>query len=344
MESNVRTVLNAQVALSAGVPILGRMAVPYPIAPQLARLEEDLPRGDGWVYEPKWDGFRAILFKEGRKVRLQSRNGKDLSHRFLEVQRAALRLPDSVLDGELVVVIGGRLEFDGLISRLEGGASSPPAFVAFDALSWGDDDLRTQPFAKRRAVLEELEPNPFIQVTPQTSDVEAARNWLTDSFAMGFEGVVAKKSALRYMAGERSMVKVKHYESIDVVVAGYTGNKGQPRALVVGLYDSDGRLHHVGTTSMLREADRIKVAALPLSENSFTGLQPDLNRWQSHRLAAWFPVAPELVGEVAFNRLDGMRFRHSIKFLRWRPDRSPESCTYAQLARFRLITSSSDAP
>lgn len=312
----------------------------YPIAPQLARLEEKLPQGDGWVYEPKWDGFRAILFKEGRKVRLQSRNGKDLSHRFREVQRAALRLPDSVLDGELVVVSGGRLEFDGLISRLEGNRSSPPAFVAFDALAWEDEELMAQPFSNRRAALEQMEPNPFIQVTPQTSDIEAARNWLTDSFVMGFEGVVAKKTALRYMPGERAMVKVKHYESIDVVVAGYTGSEGQPRALVVGLYDSQGLLHHVGTTSMLRDSDRTKVAALPLSENAFTGLQPDLNRWQSHRLSEWFPVAPELVCEVAFNRLDGMRFRHSIKFLRWRPDRDPMSCTYEQLARFKLVTNS----
>lgn len=320
------------------------MHAPYPIAPQLARLEEKLPDGNGWVYEPKWDGFRAILFKEGTKVRVQSRNGTDLSHRFPEVQRAALSLPDSVLDGELVVVIAGRLEFDGLISRLEGNGSSPPAFVAFDALFLGEEDLRPEPFSERRAVLEQLEPNPFIQVTPQTADVVAARNWLTDSFAMGFEGVVAKKLALRYMAGERSMVKVKHYESIDAVVAGYTGSEGRPRALVVGLYDSDGLLHHVGTTSMLRDPDRTKVAALPLSENAFTGLQPELNRWQSHRLAAWFPVAPELVCEVAFNRLDGMRFRHSIKFLRWRPDRHPESCTYEQLARFRPATNSALAP
>jgi ATP-dependent DNA ligase len=312
--------------------------IPFPIAPQLAKLEPALPRGDGWVYEPKWDGFRAILFKERRRVRVQSRNGKDLAHRFPEVVRAATSLPDCVVDGELVAVVNGRLEFEGLISRLDGGVSSPPAFIAFDLLSWLDEDLRSRSFGNRRRRLEEIVTSAFIQTTQQTPDIEAAEQWLQESFTYGFEGVVAKKTSMPYMAGQRSMVKVKHYESCDVVVGGYTGSKDEPRGLIVGLYDAACRLHHVGTTSALGETDRAKALQLKTSENHFTGQQPGLTRWQSHRFEEWIPVEAEMVCEIAFNRLDGTKFRHSVRFLRWRPDRDPLSCTYDQLAR--LMSSS----
>lgn len=306
----------------------------HPLKPQLARLEDRLPKGAGWVFEPKWDGFRCILFKSGREVFLQSRNGKDLSRSFPEVVRAAQHLPDCVLDGELVAIRNGRQDFESLLGRLAGDGQEEVSLVLFDALWWGEADLRSQPFARRRTVLEHLA-SPHLQTTPQTGDRAVAECWLHDSFVLGFEGVVAKKSSLPYQPGERCLVKVKHFESVDVVVGGYTGRPGDLRGLVVGLYDDDGIFHHVGTTSLVPAAVRATGAALAPAENTFTGQQPGRSRWPSHRFDEWVPVEATAVCEIEFSRLDGTRFRHSVRFLRWRPDLDPSGCTFAQLDRFR---------
>lgn len=308
----------------------------YPIQPQLARLQARLPSGPGWVYEPKWDGFRCILFKLGSSIRLQSRNGKDLSRTFPEIVQAARELPDCVLDGELVAISNGRQDFEALLDRLAGNNGEPVSLVLFDAVAW-KADLRPLPFADRRSELANLPQSPYLQLTPQTKDVSVAELWLHQSFALGFEGVVAKKLALPYQPGERCLIKVKHFETVDVVVGGYTGEPGDPRALVVGLYDDKEVLHHVGTTSMLTGPPRALAATLTRSENFFTGLQPGRIRWPSHQFDDWVPVEPGKVCEIEFSRLDGMRFRHSVRFVRWRPDLNPSQCTYEQLARFRPV-------
>lgn len=316
--------------------------LPYPIQPQLARLQDRLPSGSGWVYEPKWDGFRCILFKLGASVRLQSRNGKDLSRTFPEIVQAAKDLPDCVLDGELVAITKGRQDFEALLDRLAGTSGEPASLVIFDAVAWDRADLRPLPFSERRDELANFPQSAYLQLTPQTDDLSIAELWLHQSFVLGFEGVVAKKLSLPYRSGERCLVKVKHFESVDVVAGGYTGVPGEPRALVVGLYDEEGVLHHVGTTSMLPGPARAFVASFPPSRNFFTGLQPGRIRWPSHQFDDWVPVEPNTACEIEFSRLDGMRFRHSVRFVRWRPDLDPSQCTYEQLARYRMSVGPAD--
>lgn len=308
--------------------------LPHPIVPQLCRLQDSLPTQRGWVYEPKWDGFRCLLFKQGARVRLQSRNGKDLSGSFPEIVRAAARLTDCVLDGELIAILDGRQDFDSLLARLAGSRGEEVSMVLFDALAWDGTDLRDLSFAARRQALESLTPCPYLQPTLQTDDPAVAEAWLHNSFRLGFEGVVAKKPHLPYRSGDRCMVKVKHFETADVVVGGYTGTPGEPHGLVLGLYDRRGVLHHVGTTSMLSGAMRAAAVALTPSANRFDGLQPGRGRWASAQFDEWVPVDPCAVCEIQFNRLDGMKFRHSVRLVRWRPDLKPSECTYEQLRRF----------
>lgn len=307
--------------------------LPYPVVPQLCRLQDRLPAQPGWLYEPKWDGFRCLLFKQGAKVRLQSRNGKDLSGSFPEIVRAAGRLPDCVLDGELVAILNGRQDFDSLLSRLAGSRVEEVALVLFDALAWSGSDLRNLPFSARRRALESAGPCSYLQTTPQTDDPDVAGAWLHNSFSLGFEGVVAKRPHLPYRSGDRCLVKVKHFETADVVVGGYTGTPGKPHGLVLGLYDQHGVLHHVGTTSMLSGEFRAAALELNASENRFDGMQPGRGRWASARFDEWVSVDPCAVCEIAFNRLDGMKFRHSVRLVRFRPDLDPSDCTYQQLAR-----------
>jgi ATP-dependent DNA ligase len=313
----------------------------YPISPQLARLEDKLPSGDGWAYEPKWDGFRCILFKRGSSIRLQSRNGKDLARSFPEAAGACRDLPDCVLDGELVACRNGRQDFELLLDRLARQGKEPVDFVAFDALEVDGTDLRHEAFLERRGALRSLSSNRNLVITPQTDDLSVAELWLSESFALGFEGVVAKRLDLPYQSGERCLVKVKHYESVDVVVGGYTGSPGDPRGLIVGLYDREGTFHHVGTTSLVPRRVRAEAAALQRSDNRFDGLQPGRIRWPSHQFDDWIPVEPSVACEIQFSRLDGMRFRHSVRFVRWRPDLDPTVCTYEQLERFRSPQASS---
>lgn len=309
--------------------------LPYPIVPQLARLQERLPARGDWLYEPKWDGFRCLLFKQGRSVRLQSRNGKDLSGSFPEIARAARMLPDCVLDGELVAIRDGRQDFESLLGRLAGGGREEVTLIFFDALAWEGLDLRSLSFVERRGHLDRMPQSPFLQITPQTGAVEVAEAWLHQSFVLGFEGVVAKKPLLPYQSGDRCLVKVKHFETVDVVIGGYTGTAGAPRALILGLYDEAGVLHHVGTTSVLTGELRAQAGLLIPSGNHFDGQQPGHSRWPSARFEEWVPVEPVKVCEIEFNRLDGMRFRHSVRLVRFRPDLDPAGCTYAQLDRFR---------
>ncbi|HVE75177.1 MAG TPA: ATP-dependent DNA ligase [Actinomycetota bacterium] len=299
------------------------------VRPMLCRLEEKLPSGPDWVFEPKWDGFRGILFKDGGRVRLASRNGKDLGAYFPNLIAAAASLPDCAIDGEIVAVKDGKQEFE-LLQQALAGSKVPVALVAFDQLWLDGVDLTGDSFDTRRSSLEEsISPTEEFQVTPQTHDRRLAEEWIRDLAPMGFEGVVAKRKSFSYKPGERAMVKVKHWETSDFVVGGYTGPLGDPRALLLGAFDSKGVLHHVGGTgflsSELREAFKAHLGELE-GGSGFTGIQPSANRWQSHRLTNWVPVTPRLVIEVLYNRMDSGRIRHSARFVRWRPDKRPEEC------------------
>lgn len=311
------------------------MGLPFaiPLDPMLCRLEDDLPVRGEWVYEPKWDGFRGLLAKDGDRVRLHSRNRKDMSHWFPDVISISAALPDSVLDGELVALDGKRQDFE-LLQQALAGQSVPVAFIAFDLPSVFGEDLRGAPFLQRRERLVELAKEfQTIQVTPQTADRELAQSWLRTLLPLGFEGVVAKKTSDGYLSGQRAMVKVKHRETADLVVGGYTGSAGEPRALLLGAYDDKGLLHNIGATTYLPAALRIQLANLkPLPDrSSFTGRPPELSRWQSNRYEEWTAVEPLLVAEVSYNRIDSGRFRHAAQFVRWRPDKNARDCLISDL-------------
>jgi ATP-dependent DNA ligase len=311
----------------------------------LARLEAEIPVGGGWVYEPKWDGFRGLIFKDATSVYISSRNAKSLHPYFPELVEAALRsLPEAcVLDGEIVVAHEGRLDFQALLERLDARRSGPEArpaapacFVAFDLLALGEVDLRPAGFGERRRQLEgAVEPQTDVVVTPQTDDPEVARGWLEDLADRGFEGIVAKQTCLPYRPGRRAMVKVKRWRSADLVVAGYLGPPGDPWSLLLGVYDGQGVLHHVGQTVPFspreRAGLRARVAPLEGGRSFGGGLMPGRSRWEHQRFDSWVPLTPALVCEVAFTALDGRRLRHSARFIRWRPDKDPADCTYREL-------------
>ena len=327
-----------------------------PLPPMLARLARELPRGN-YLYEPKWDGFRCLAFRDGGEVDLRSRNQRPLARYFPEIVDALLTLPHQrlVLDGELVIAGREHLDFVALLARLHPAASrierlrveTPAWFVAFDLLAVGDEDLRERPFVERRARLEELlgEARPPLALTPATSDEEVAAAWLDR-----FEGVVAKHRELRYEAGRRAMVKVKHERSADCVVAGFRWlvDRPLPSSLLLGLYE-DAELRHVGIAAGFAEArrrqllERLAPLIVPLAghpwehgfrlEGSPTGrLKGSAGSWTPGEMEQdWVPVVPELVAEVAYDQLDDRRFRHPGRFRRWRPDRDPGSCTFDQL-------------
>ncbi|MFL5925096.1 MAG: ATP-dependent DNA ligase [Gaiellaceae bacterium] len=327
------------------------------ITPMLARLARELPVGD-YLYEPKWDGFRCLAFREGGEVDLRSRNGRPLARYFPEVVEALLVLPEGrfVLDGELVVAGEDALDFLALMARLHPAASrverlreeTPASFVAFDLVAAGGEDLAERPFAQRRARLEQLVGlvAPPLALTPVTADVKVARAWLDR-----FEGVVAKHRELRYEPGRRVMVKVKHERTADCVVAGFRWlvERPLPSSLLLGLYDDGGELRHVGVAAGFSEAlrrellDRLAPLAVPLEGHTWeqgfrlpgspTGrLKGSAGSWIPGEMEQdWVPVAPELVAEVAYDQLDGHRFRHAGRFQRWRPDRDAQSCRVDQL-------------
>jgi ATP-dependent DNA ligase len=339
------------------------LPVPPPVSPMLAKLTRDLPVGDGWCYEPKWDGFRCIIFRDGDDVELGSRNERPLTRYFPEILpqlRAALPT-QAVVDGELVIATERGLDFDLLSNRIHPAASrvqmlaeqTPSSFVAFDLLAEGSDDLRPTPFAERRARLEALlrDAEPPIHLTPLTGDPDVAHDWFERFEGAGLDGVVAKRADEPYLEGKRTMQKVKHLRTADCAVAGYRRHKDGAGvgSLLLGLYDSHGDLHHVGVASSFAAPLRAELAEelAPLEAGAlddhpwrdWAAAQADAttrmpgagNRWNANKDMSWTPIRVERVAEVAYEHLQGDRFRHTARFQRWRPDRDPSSCTYEQL-------------
>ena len=326
------------------------LPVEPPVEPMLARLEDAIPEGPGWLYEPKWDGFRAIVFRDGSRIHIGSRRRQPLERYFPELVRAIDdELPQRcVVDGEIVIAGPSGLDFEALLLRIHPAASrinalareAPSRFVAFDVLALEDDDLRAERFVVRRAALERmLEGATQAFVTPQTADPEEAARWFDRFEGAGLDGVVAKREDVPYLPGERVMVKVKHERTADCVVGGYRLSKSGDGvgSLLLGLYDRAGILHNVGATSAFSAGERRELLTLlrPLEGGtSFVGGRSPggPSRWRQGVDTAWVSLEPELVCEVAFDHLQGDRFRHLTRFLRWRPDKDPRECTYDQLA------------
>jgi len=306
-----------------------------PLAPQLARSRESLPRDGGWAYEPKWDGFRAIAFVDGTLSDLQSRGGKPLARYFPELAFPAGRY---VLDGEIVIDgPDGVPDFDALsqrihpaVSRIERLAAETPArFIAFDLLAHEDESLLERPFAERRAALEALVRAP-VELSPLVRDADEAEGWLHTT-----EGVVAKQLDAPYEPGKRTrMVKVKRVRTIDCVVVGWRPGKeeGTVGSLILGLYEPGGELKVVGHTSGFRGAEKRElVGRLAPYETGERG-SADPSRWKSDKELEWVSLRPELVVEIAFEQVSGQRIRHGTKLLRWREDKPPAECRIEQLA------------
>jgi ATP-dependent DNA ligase len=303
-----------------------------PVDPQLARSRAELPAGEEWAYEPKYDGFRAIVFVDGKEVTVQSRGGKPLGRYFPELAFPAGRY---VLDGEIVVdAASGREDFGALQQRIHPAASriallaeqTPARYIAFDLLARGDETLLARPFAERRALLERLP----LGATPLTRLREEAEPWLLQG-----EGVVAKDVNAPYRPGQRAgMVKVKRVRTIDAVIVGYRPGKeaGTIGSLILGLYDEAGKLHVVGHSSGLRAAE--KRALLRRLQRYETGNRGhgDPSRWKSDKELEWIELRPELVVEVTFDHTSGGRIRHGTKILRWREDKRPQECALVQLS------------
>ena len=343
----------------------------------LARLARELPVGGGLRYEPKWDGFRCLAFRSdgangddgtggtGGTVDLRSRNQRPLARYFPEVVEAVAGLPQRglVLDGELLVIRGGRADFAALMSRLHPAASrvallareAPARFVVFDLLAVGDTAVLDRPFAERRRRLEAVmaDAAPPLHLSPSTPDPAVARTWLAAYSGSGIDGVVAKGAGSTYEPGRRTMTKVKLDETADCVVAGFRWMLDRPlvASVLLGLYDDAGVLHHVGVVSALRRPlrEEITVRLAPLVvpleghpwergfalEGGQAGRLPgSAGRWTPD-LVHWVPVAPALVCEVAYDQVDGHRLRHAARWRRWRPDRDPGSCRVEQLDRPR---------
>ena len=333
-----------------------------PVKPMLAKPVAKIP--PDMHYEAKWDGFRAIVFRDGDEVEFGSRTGKPLTRYFPELVEAVReRVPERcVLDGEIVIAREGRLDFDALTERIHPAESrvrllaerTPASFVAFDLLALADESLVDVPLGDRRALLERelATATSPVHVAPATTDIEVAQRWFQQYEGAGLDGVIAKPLALRYRQDERLMFKVKHERTADVVVAGYRLHKSGPvvGSLLLGLYDTQGALQHVGVSaafSMKRREELIGELE-PLRMESAEGhpwaawaeeaahetarLPGAPSRWSGKKDLSWVPLRPERVCEVAYDHMEnGQRFRHTARFRRWRPDRTPESCTYAQL-------------
>ncbi len=309
-----------------------------PVEPQLARSKPELPVGEQWVYEPKYDGFRAIAFVDGEECTIQSRSGKPLSRYFPELQFPPGRY---VIDGEIVIDgSDGQQDFDALQQRIHPAQSritmlseqTPARYVAFDLLASGEESLLERPLAERRRELEELVSEP-ISLTPMTRSPEEAEPWLHAG-----EGVVAKDCNAPYRPGQRTgMVKVKRVRTIDAVVAGYRPGK-EPEtvgSLILGLYDSGGKLHVVGHSSGLRAGEkRALVGRLAAYETGKRG-HGDPSRWKNEKELEWIELRPELVVEVTFDHASGGRIRHGTRILRWREDKPPEECRIEQMQSYR---------
>ncbi len=318
--------------------------------PMEATAADELPHGYGWQYEPKWDGFRCLAFKDGEKVDLRAKSGKPLSRYFPEVVDLLKTLPAKrfVLDGELTIAIDGALSFDALQMRLHPAESrirklaveTPATLIVFDMLLDPDGrDLRAAPLSERRAALEQFASGASsddLVLSPSTQDREEAMHWLEGSGGP-IDGVIAKRRDGPYLAGERAMVKVKRLRTADCVVGGfrYASKSRLVGSLLLGLYDEEGRLHHVGFTSTLSAAERPALTArleALIEAPGFTGNAPGgPSRWSTERSGEWEPLRPELVVEVRYDHVTGDRFRHGTKLLRWRLDKAPRQCTFEQI-------------
>src|SRR5579872_1510176 len=330
-----------------------------PLLPMLAKRVDELPPGDDWIFEPKWDGFRALIFRDRDEIFIQSRDEKPLNRYFPEVEQALRSaLPSRcVLDGEIVIVQDGELDFDSLQLRLHPAASRvkllsnqiPASVVFFDLLCEGKRDLRNEPFQARRRELESMLASaaPPIHLTPATQDRDLAADWFRR-----FDGVVAKQISGTYEPNKRVMLKVKHERDCDCVVAGFRWHKKGDRTLVgsllLGLFDDSGALQHVGVCASFSNAKRLELAEFlkPYRKDalanhpwkawsdseSVSGRMPGgQSRWSQGKDLSWEPLRPELVVEVAYDHMQGDRFRHTAQFRRWRSDKKPADCTYEQL-------------
>jgi ATP-dependent DNA ligase len=305
-----------------------------PILPQLARSRSGLPTGDGWAYEPKWDGFRAIAFVDGDEVELQSRNGRDLTRYFPEVRFARGRY---ILDGEIVIHgPSGRQEFELLGQRIHPAKSrvamlaekTPATYIAFDLLARDDELLLELPYLERRAALEALVASP-VELTPMVRTAAEAEHWLQEA-----EGVIAKEAAAVYKPGERvGMIKVKRVRTIDAVVMGWRPGKAENTvgSLILGLYGEDGRLHEVGHSSGFTAKEKRELVGkfAPYETGERGSGEP--SRWTMGRELEWVMMRPELVVEVSFDHVSDGRIRHGAKVQRWRDDKAPRECLLDQL-------------
>lgn len=345
-----------------------KLALPFqpPVDPMLAKLAAGLPDGDTWLFEPKWDGFRALVFKSGADVYIQSRDMKPLGRYFPELE-VSLResLPDRcVLDGEVVIAHDGKLDFEAMLLRIHPAASRvkllaqehPSSYVAWDLLALGDEDLRELGQLQRRERLEQALAgvNPPVHVSPMTRDRAVAQDWFQRFEGAGLDGVMAKPESLVYTPGKRAMLKIKHARTADCVVAGFrwykNGRDTLVGSLLLGLYDDQGVLHHVGITSAFKQEVRAQLAEMlePLRENALENhpwrdwadfqdvetaqrLPGATSRWNRKKDLSWEPIRLELVCEVGYDHLQGTRFRHATHFKRWRPDKPPADCRYDQL-------------
>ncbi|MGW4364284.1 ATP-dependent DNA ligase [Nocardia takedensis] len=336
-----------------------------PVRPMLAKATPSVPREPGFRYEPKWDGFRCVVFRDGDEVELGSRNDRPLTRYFPEVAASLKKAlpPRCVVDGEIVVVTDQGLDFDTLQNRLHPAASrvaklsveTPASFVAFDLLALGADDLTEQPFAERRRILETILDTALARVhlTPITDDPDVAEDWFTRFEGAGFDGVIAKAADLAYLQDKRVMLKIKHERTADCVVAGFRWHKDGRGvgSLLLGLFDDDGSLHHVGVASSFTAARREELVTelAPLRENALEnhpwrewadaaaqaradGKMPGgISRWTGGKDLSWEALRPELVAEVRYEHVQSGRLRHGGRLVRFRTDRTPRSCTYAQL-------------
>jgi ATP-dependent DNA ligase len=329
-----------------------KLPIAIPFAPMEAKIASRIPVGPEWEYEPKWDGFRCLAFRSGKEVELQSKAGQPLTRYFPEIVAALLAVDARkfVLDGELIVPVGGHLSFDDLLQRIHPAASRvemlsherPAQFVIFDLLvDEKGSTLLSQPLEDRRKLLEAfhskyLNENKSIELSSATRDVTVAQGWLKTMRGQ-LDGIVAKRSDQPYLSGERAMLKIKAIRSADCVVGGFRYGSGKSivGSLLLGLYDGKGLLNHVGFTSSMpaseREALTKKLEDL-VEPPGFTGQAPGgPSRWSTDRSAEWKPLKPELVVEVQYDHFTGARFRHGTKFLRWRPDKAPHQCTVKQV-------------
>ncbi len=346
------------------------MRLPFdpPLAPMLSHAADALPGGEGWQFEPKWDGFRTLVFRDGDDLFLQSRNTQPMNRYFpelLDPLRSAL--PERcVVDGEIVIVGPNGLDFEALLLRIHPAESrvkhlagqSPASYVAWDLLAFADEDLRETSLAERRERLEQVLSGaaPPVHLSPATRDRTLAQDWFRRFEGAGLDGVMAKRLDAPYRAGERSMIKVKHKRTADCLVAGFRWHKNgvgtMVGSLLLGLYDAAGTLHHIGVTVAFTNAVRKQLVAelAPLRENALDShpwrdwaeAQQEANakmqrlpgatsRWNRGKDLSWEPLRPELVCEVSYDHMQGTRFRHGAQFVRWRPDKGPDDCRYDQL-------------